>query len=347
MARYKLDIQKRQHRERSQPLHRQRLGLLEKHSDYVKRAKDYNSKKDRLQKLRLKASLKNHDEFYFKMINSQTVDGVHYHLNKANSPLDNDLVKLLKTQDFNYVKTCRAIEENKIRRLKESLGSMVTRVKPDESSPNSDISLEVIKLIHQSTSAIDAKNNPDQMGSLESTGDEQPIKSAKKTIFLDSVEEVKNFHADSPSKKTKSTKTKTRPDLGSVERNQSSLVKGKFKEEFSDAEDELTPDPTAHMKKLMTELRSRLNRLRVLQTAERELELKRSLMGKGSKFLKFGSDKKSKPKGLINGRDLSWYDKLDRNEMIEVDLERERLEKLNSGIKTGARVWKWKQERKR
>lgn len=189
MARYKLDIQKRQHRERSQPLHRQRLGLLEKHSDYVKRAKDYNSKKDRLQKLRLKASLKNHDEFYFKMINSQTVDGVHYHLNKANSPLDNDLVKLLKTQDFNYVKTCRAIEENKIRRLKESLGSMVTRVKPDESSPNSDISLEVIKLIHQSTSAIDAKNNPDQMGSLESTGDEQPIKSAKKTIFLDSVEE--------------------------------------------------------------------------------------------------------------------------------------------------------------
>jgi U3 small nucleolar RNA-associated protein 11 len=111
MARFKLDVQKRQHRERSQPLQRQRLGLLEKHADYVKRAKDYNSKKDRLQKLRLKASLKNQDEFYFKMLSSKTVKDVHYTFNKSNPPLDNQLVKLLKTQDFNYVKTCRAIEE--------------------------------------------------------------------------------------------------------------------------------------------------------------------------------------------------------------------------------------------
>lgn len=115
MARYKLDIQKRQHRERSQPLNRARLGLLEKHKDYVKRAKDYHSKQDRIKKLREKASLKNPDEFYFEMINSRTEKGVHIK-SRGNKALDNDLVVLLKTQDFNYVKTCRTIEE-RVRRL--------------------------------------------------------------------------------------------------------------------------------------------------------------------------------------------------------------------------------------
>lgn len=88
----KLDLQKRQHRcvptlartvkraadpsstrrERSQPLHRQKLGLLEKHADYVKRARDFHSKEDRIQKLREKASMRNKDEFYFGMIRSKT-----------------------------------------------------------------------------------------------------------------------------------------------------------------------------------------------------------------------------------------------------------------------------------
>ncbi|KAI9605081.1 hypothetical protein H4Q26_003052 [Puccinia striiformis f. sp. tritici PST-130] len=90
------------------------------------------------------------------------------------------------------------------------------------------------------------------------------------------------------------------------------------------------------IRKLMTELQTRLTRLKVLQAAERESELKKSLMGKGSKLLNVNGD-----------RDLSWSDKLDRNQIIEDDLERERLDKLNSGIKTGAQVWKWKQERKK
>lgn len=59
-------------------------------------------------------------------------------------------------------------------------------------------------------------------------------------------------------------------------------------------------------------------------------------MGNGSKFLKHGVKSK---KPLPNGRDLSWYDKLDRNELIEEQEEKERLEKMNSGIKTGAKVW--------
>lgn len=56
------------HRERSQLESRKQFGLLEKHKDYVKRAKNYHKKKDYLNRLLLKASLRNPDEFYHKMI---------------------------------------------------------------------------------------------------------------------------------------------------------------------------------------------------------------------------------------------------------------------------------------
>jgi U3 small nucleolar RNA-associated protein 11 len=42
--------------------------LLEKHQDYVKRARDYHSKQDRLKILKSKAVARNKDEFYFGMV---------------------------------------------------------------------------------------------------------------------------------------------------------------------------------------------------------------------------------------------------------------------------------------
>ncbi|MBW0524435.1 hypothetical protein O181_064150 [Austropuccinia psidii MF-1] len=344
MARYKLNIQKRQHRERAQPLHRQRLGILEKHKDYIKRAKDYHSKQDRIHKLRQKASLKNPDEFYFEMINSRTENGVHIK-NNGNHSLDTDLVKLLKTQDFNYIKTFKTIEENKINKLKERLGSMVTRVPNQDSFSQSELNLEITKLIRQSTSSTKATNLDSSADSQLSSHEElsNDLASAQKTIFVDSIDEVKNFDFGSIKKHRKHSESSKSNGTQSLSKESQ---KGKFKEEFSDAEDELTPDPEAHMKKLMRELQSRMNRLKVLQTAERELEIKKALMGKGAKFLKFGP-RSTKLKGLINGRDLSWYDKLDRQAIMEEEEEKQQKEKMNSGIKTGARVWKWKAERKR
>lgn len=106
----RLDQQKRQHRERGQLVNRQKLGLLEKHKDYVKRAKDYHSKEDRIKKLRQKAAERNKDEFYFGMVNSRTKKGVHIQ-DRGNQAMPVDVVKLLKTQDAGYVRTLINTEE--------------------------------------------------------------------------------------------------------------------------------------------------------------------------------------------------------------------------------------------
>ena len=66
-------LHRRNHKERSQLAHRSRLGLLEKHKDYVLRARDYHSKQDRLTRLRQKAADRNKDEFYFGMTGQRTV----------------------------------------------------------------------------------------------------------------------------------------------------------------------------------------------------------------------------------------------------------------------------------
>lgn len=59
------------YRERPQPLGRKKHGLLEKHKDYVQRARSYHKKEKALKTLQEKARLRNPDEFYFKMQNSQ------------------------------------------------------------------------------------------------------------------------------------------------------------------------------------------------------------------------------------------------------------------------------------
>lgn len=109
----------RTHRERSQPGRRKHFGLLEKHKDYVLRAKDYHRKEDHLKLLREKARNKNPDEFYFKMVNTKTQNGVHVVQNKTLYTADQ--LKMMKTQDLNYTRMKKAIERNKVEKLKTSL----------------------------------------------------------------------------------------------------------------------------------------------------------------------------------------------------------------------------------
>ena len=101
---------RRNHKERAQPSHRQRLGLLEKHKDYVHRARDYKSKQDRIRKLREKAAFRNKDEFYWGMVKGKTKGGVALG-DRGNEALSADVVLLLKTQDVGYIRTQIAKDE--------------------------------------------------------------------------------------------------------------------------------------------------------------------------------------------------------------------------------------------
>ena len=93
--------------------------MLEKKKDYVLRAKDFNRKKKTIKGLKEKALNRNPDEFYFKMQNSAVKDGVHR--NKKDVGLDPEVIKVMKTQDLNYINLKRVAESRKIEKLQSSL----------------------------------------------------------------------------------------------------------------------------------------------------------------------------------------------------------------------------------
>ena len=107
------------HKERAQPKSRMKLGLLEKHKDYVERAKDFHKKADYLKVLRKKASERNPDEFYYHMHNSKLKNGKHHEIHDGS--LDQDTVKLLKTQDLRYINHKKSIDSKKVNKMKNSL----------------------------------------------------------------------------------------------------------------------------------------------------------------------------------------------------------------------------------
>ena len=117
MSSFKKAAPRRTHQERSQPLARQKLGLLEKHKDYVIRAKDFHIKENAIKKLKQKAAFRNPDEFYFAMINSKTQKGVH--IKERSNHFDHDTLTLLKTQDQNYILYQRSINLKKIQKMQQ------------------------------------------------------------------------------------------------------------------------------------------------------------------------------------------------------------------------------------
>nr|XP_043633952.1 probable U3 small nucleolar RNA-associated protein 11 [Erigeron canadensis] len=116
-------VNRRAHKERSQPNERKRFGLLEKHKDYVVRAKAFHKREEYLQKLKEKAANRNPDEFYFKMINSKTVDGIHKEASEANKYTAEELL-LMKSQDMGYILQKILSEKKKIERLTATLHSI-------------------------------------------------------------------------------------------------------------------------------------------------------------------------------------------------------------------------------
>ncbi|XVE60961.1 hypothetical protein DITRI_Ditri06bG0002800 [Diplodiscus trichospermus] len=116
-------ISRRAHRERAQPSSRKKFGLLEKHKDYVVRAKAFHKKEETLRRLKEKAAFRNPDEFYFQMIKTRSVDGVHKPESQANKYTQEELV-LMKTQDIGYILQKLQSERKKIEKLTAVLHSV-------------------------------------------------------------------------------------------------------------------------------------------------------------------------------------------------------------------------------
>ena len=114
------------HKERAQPKNRAKLGLLEKHGDYKKRAVDYQQKQKHLQGLRQKAEMRNPDEYYPEMHKAQIVEGKHRKTHQARLEerpdlLSPDAIKIMKHQDLAYVTNQRVKDLRKIEKLQSSL----------------------------------------------------------------------------------------------------------------------------------------------------------------------------------------------------------------------------------
>ncbi|GFP56830.1 hypothetical protein ACSS6W_004650 [Trichoderma asperelloides] len=147
MSSLRNSIQRRNHKERAQPLERRRLGLLEKHKDYSLRAKDYNQKKKQLKALREKAADRNEDEFYFGMMSrkgpgskiktGKTWNG-RVEGDRGNKDLDMDTVRLLKTQDLGYVRTMKQVAVKELARLEEQFVLMKGLDQLDEEDDDED-----------------------------------------------------------------------------------------------------------------------------------------------------------------------------------------------------------------
>jgi len=112
-------VKSRTYRERSQPDARKHLGLLEKHKDYVRRARDFHRKEDAIHKMKEKASFRNPDEFYMKMSHTKVEDGMHR--KRAGESLTQDEMRKFKSEDASYVQMKHKQEAKKIAQLRANL----------------------------------------------------------------------------------------------------------------------------------------------------------------------------------------------------------------------------------
>lgn len=111
------NVQKKQHRERSQIASRARFGLLEKKKDYKERSANFHKNQAKLKLLKEKAKTHNDDEYYHAMTKRSTTDkGILIQKREFSDTLSNDQVLLMKGQDMNYLNMVSKNETNKIQK---------------------------------------------------------------------------------------------------------------------------------------------------------------------------------------------------------------------------------------
>ncbi|KAM6498500.1 u3 small nucleolar RNA-associated protein 11 [Amanita muscaria] len=331
-------VQRPAHKERSQLAHRSKFGLLEKHADYVKRARDYHSKQDRLKRLRQKAAERNKDEFYFSMNKEKTRGGVHVK-DRGNVSLPTDIVKVLKTQDENYIRTVRMVNLKKIDNLKKRLMELVDIVKGTTQEDDEDaLDSKELQTLQEAGILSTVSNGGRKSGHVVFVEDEQEARQLAKSINT------------SPARKQEETIPPFKPvDLGwKVPNKEKKKEKKPVSHESVDhdmdhddideqqLEEQSTPSDRSRIR-LLKEISARLVRDRQLRYAQRELEMQRLMMGKGAR-------KK------ISSVEKLEADEDDEEDEDEIDARKGRQPKSTRKVDETTykpRVYKWKLERKR
>ncbi|KAJ3186950.1 UTP11-like, U3 small nucleolar ribonucleoprotein [Gaertneriomyces sp. JEL0708] len=255
-------VQRRNHKERGQLQSRSHKGILEKHKDYVLRAKDYHKKQDYLKTLRQKATARNPDEFYFGMINSKTKKGVHVITKERSEKFDAEVLKLLKTQDQGYVRYLGGVNRAKIDKLKKGLHLLEEEDDEDEADE------------------MDTELGDGAAGNSTSSR-------IRHTVFVDDEDEVKSFdpsqHFDTPGELL--SRTYNRPTKSMLESDTTAAVLPDFKTQQK---------LLKKREQSYRELASRLDRDEQLRKTQQEMDLQKNLMGKGPRK-KVGEDSRGLP----------------------------------------------------
>jgi len=319
MSSLRNSLHRRNHKERSQLAHRAKFGILEKHKDYVLRAKDYHSKQERIKTLQRKAANRNKDEFYFGMVNQRTNEGVHVQ-DRGNVAMPVDIVKVLKTQDENYVRTMRSANTKKIDQIKSQLSTMADLVHEGGS-----VDEEELLVLEKSGLLVSRKLK----------GKTRLVSGPRHIVFVEEggedTYEMSSNHAFVP--EAASSDDTSEIDLGWKLEGQQKQKEGKQKSQRQEDIDLplMEEESKKHRQRLVRELSARMERDQQMRYAERELEMQRLLMGKGGK-------KKLKGVEVVKGEGNSEKDE---------DMEDETLPVRKSEKTYKPRVYKWKAERKR
>ena len=118
----------KQYKERVQPVARRKLGMLEKHKDYVERARNMRQKKSQMKEVRRRIQNRNPDEFRFQMENARldTATGKRRLLasrleRERQEKFGKQEQQLLRTQDIAYLEMRRSVDMKKIEKLRAEL----------------------------------------------------------------------------------------------------------------------------------------------------------------------------------------------------------------------------------
>jgi U3 small nucleolar RNA-associated protein 11 len=247
--------QRRNHKERAQPLERQKWGLLEKAKDYKLRAADHKTKKTKLKILTQKARDRNPDEFSFKMLSSGVDKSGRRVADRGNKSLSMEVVKLLKTQDAGYIRT-------------------------------------MLQMARKEREELEQRLIMEEQGEVRAVRDGTQARRSKHRVFVENEEEQEGFDPDTWFGQGKEIPVRTdSPHADDLENDESEDEENKVQRHKTMSKKQIEAEETAKkqarkfrkdreraQERIVSKLRSLKKRESELVAAEEELELQRAKM---------------------------------------------------------------------